>query len=563
MVELARTRGGDVAVPPTIQALLTARLDSLPAEERAVLERGAVEGQVFHRNAVAALGPDEPQVDSRLVSLVRKELVRPDQASLPRDDAYRFRHLLIRDAAYEALPKAIRIELHERFATWLEEHGADLVELDEIVGYHLEQAVRYAQELGRPDEGRAARAAERLVSAARRADLRSDAAAAANLLLRAQALAPAAAERPEWLFLLGRALYENGRAEEALATLDEAMEAGDPTWSARATFLRIRLAAHANASDYSFADTIRKLDAALGGVAAEEPAVLAEGKATRALLLYWVGRNNEARDVAREALDLACRSGDVGLVGLASDGLALAMSWSDTPWDEIERHLRGLLAQDLGPAGRARALLMLSRAIWMRGAFAEARATALDAIRRFEDLGQWMHAAGAWMAVGYLEWAAGDHEADERASRLCWDRLGELGEEGHRSTGGAQLGGALAGLGRLDEAEEILDATDAITSPDDFVTVYMVLFARAWIAAARGEGDRAIELLDRALEVARSSDSPDHVIGALIVGAEVYRILGRLGDAQAFVEQATALAEPKKSLALADRARAVLATMPA
>ena len=84
----------------------------------------------------------------RLAALVRKELIRPDRPQLPGEDAFRFRHLLIRDAAYDALPKATRAELHERFADWLEEHGADLVELDEILGYHLEQAYRYRRELG-------------------------------------------------------------------------------------------------------------------------------------------------------------------------------------------------------------------------------------------------------------------------------------------------------------------------------------------------------------------------------------------------------------------------------
>ena len=96
---------------------------------------------------------------------MRKELVRPDRAQLPGEDAFRFRHLLIRDAAYEALPKATRAELHERFADWLEEHGSDLVELDEILGYHLEQAYGYRAELGTTD-GRgqelAAAAAEHL-----------------------------------------------------------------------------------------------------------------------------------------------------------------------------------------------------------------------------------------------------------------------------------------------------------------------------------------------------------------------------------------------------------------
>ena len=84
----------------------------------------------------------------RLAALLRKELIRPDRPMLPGDDGFRFCHLLIRDAAYDALPKATRAELHERFADWLEQHGADLVERDEILGYHLEQAYRYRTELG-------------------------------------------------------------------------------------------------------------------------------------------------------------------------------------------------------------------------------------------------------------------------------------------------------------------------------------------------------------------------------------------------------------------------------
>ena len=114
-----------------------------------MLERGAVEGEIFHRGAVQALS-DGRRVTPRLASLVRKDFIRPDTAQIPAEDAFRFRHLLIRDAAYGALPKATRAELHERFAAWLEQRGDDLVELDEIVGFHLEQAARYKAELGQP-----------------------------------------------------------------------------------------------------------------------------------------------------------------------------------------------------------------------------------------------------------------------------------------------------------------------------------------------------------------------------------------------------------------------------
>ena len=103
---MAGEAGDEVEVPPSLRALLAARLDQLDAAERRVLERGAVEGEVFHRGAVQALAPEEAQVTPRLAALVRRELIRPDRAQFAREDGFRFRHLLIRDAAYDALPKA-------------------------------------------------------------------------------------------------------------------------------------------------------------------------------------------------------------------------------------------------------------------------------------------------------------------------------------------------------------------------------------------------------------------------------------------------------------------------
>jgi class 3 adenylate cyclase len=112
---------GEVEVPPTLQALLAARLDQLDPPERSVLERGSVEGEVFHQGVVQALTPEEQRLTNRLTALVRKELIRADRPLFVGEDAFRFRHLLMRDAAYKGLPKAKRAELHERFADWLEE----------------------------------------------------------------------------------------------------------------------------------------------------------------------------------------------------------------------------------------------------------------------------------------------------------------------------------------------------------------------------------------------------------------------------------------------------------
>ena len=163
MVALLQESGDDeVTTPPTIQALLAARLDQLDPRERSVLQCGAVEGRTFHQGALRALIPEETELTSRLTALVRKELIRPETAVFRSEEAFRFRHLLSRDAAYDGLPKATRAELHERFATWLGEHQAGLVELDELLGYHLEQAARFNEELGRPGAALAERAAARL-----------------------------------------------------------------------------------------------------------------------------------------------------------------------------------------------------------------------------------------------------------------------------------------------------------------------------------------------------------------------------------------------------------------
>jgi hypothetical protein len=177
--------GDDAEVPATLRALLAARLDRLDAAERGVLERGAVEGELFHRGTVQALASEGEEVTQHLAALVRRDLVRPDRPQLPREDAYRFRHLLIRDAAYDALPKAMRADLHRRFAGWLAHHGRSLVELDEILGYHLEQAARYLTELMTPDPALAEEASRRLAVAGERMYWRGDRQAAHSLFRRA------------------------------------------------------------------------------------------------------------------------------------------------------------------------------------------------------------------------------------------------------------------------------------------------------------------------------------------------------------------------------------------
>jgi predicted ATPase len=218
--------GGDgpLEIPPTLQALLSARIDRLEPEERAVIERGSVEGRLFHRSAVAELLPPSVRdtMGTHLMSLVRKELIRPDRAVFLGDDGFRFGHVLVRDTAYDSMPKRLRAELHERFANWLEAKlGERADEYEEILGYHLEQADSYRAELGMPSTALAGRAAARLGAAGRRALDRGDMDGAQNLLGRAAALlADDDPVRIELEIDLGDALLEGGRLREAETLLE-------------------------------------------------------------------------------------------------------------------------------------------------------------------------------------------------------------------------------------------------------------------------------------------------------------------------------------------------------
>ena len=252
MLAIAGEVDDEVVVPPTLRALLAARLDQLDPAERSVLERGSVEGQLFHTAAVEALAREPAPVERELAALVRKDLIRPaGLGSRPRD-AYRFRHLLICDAAYDTLPKASRAELHERFADWRGQQSADVVERDEIIGYHLEQAYRYRAEVDQNDDRTrelGERAAYRLASAGRRSTSRGDHAAAANLLERALTLGLGdPRERTKVQLEFGEALYETGRLAESHAMLaigiDAATGLGEHGLAARGRILRAYYGIH-------------------------------------------------------------------------------------------------------------------------------------------------------------------------------------------------------------------------------------------------------------------------------------------------------------------------------
>jgi tetratricopeptide (TPR) repeat protein len=528
-----------------------------------VLERGSVEGRVFHRGAVQALTPEETQMETRLNSLVRKELVRPDKAQLPGEDAYRFRHLLIRDAAYEALPKATRAELHEGFATWLEEHGADLVELDEIVGYHLEQAYRYHAELGPAETKLGRRAADRLTAAGRRSYAAGDNGSAANLLGRAVSLAePAGREGVERLIQLAWSLLGRGEFAEARARNEQAIalaqDVSDRALELRAecelAFLRVTTDLTLTAEEA----------VSLGREAVRE---LEQDGDARALAAAWnlvaMGENLRAhwesfRFALERVAEHAARAGDRRLEADVLRTIPGSVFWGPTPLSEGLSHVEALLEDVRGKkALEALVIRAVAGFYGMQGRFDEARELLARARAIHEELAAPVELQTLAFYTGPLELLAGEPASAERELRSACEFFQARGEQGLLSSLAAFLAKALYEQGRFDEAWDWVHVSREAATSDDYNAQGVGRSVEATLVAQRGEFDEAEAVAREAIDFVNRSDELDtqgHVYLGLV---EVYRLAGRKEDAVAALEDAIALFERKGNIVMTERSRAL------
>jgi class 3 adenylate cyclase/predicted ATPase len=552
MLALVRdSADGRVEVPPSIQALLAARLDQLDASERAVLERGAVEGPVFHRGAVEALADGEPQTE-RLLSLVRKQLVRPDRPQLPREDAYRFRHLLIRDAAYDALPKSVRADLHRRFASWLEAHGRELVEFEEIVGYHLEKAAIYLAELGRPDPEIAAVAAARLAAAGRRALWRVDRRAARSLLQRAAALS----EHPDVHLLVDLTRSEED-ARAAVKVMDGVAERAEAEGDAAgAALVRAVVAYHqTHTGEASSGDQERAALAALPLLeAAADDAGLCEIWATLANGAYNVRcRYDQIEHAAEQAIHYAALAGQQR-AHLFS--LPLALIYGPRPAGEALAKLERLTADGTHPSTTLDRAILLA----MVGRLGEARALAAAAEERLREFGDLREGHAE---IADIERIAGNNEAAaDRLARFC-NYLTDRGLTSLLSTYAPLLGRDLCALGRFEEAEALAEQGRKLGQDDDPVTQSLWRQTAALVRAHRAQFAEAQRLAREAIAFAQKTDSPWFQGDTLCDLAEVLELADRHGEAATTYRQALEQYEHKGIIPLARRTRERLATLQA
>ncbi len=514
MLAMVRERGGggEITVPPTIQALLQARIDSLDGDVRVVMERGAVEGEVFHRGTVAELAPPPVRagVETHLATLVRKELIRSTTPQFPEDEGFRFRHLLIRDAAYESLPKATRAELHERFADWLGRH--ELVERDEILGYHLEQAQRYRAELDPADPGLgqlAGRASSHVAAAGRGALDRGDFTAGLTLLRRAASLLPEGDERRFALAPdLCDALIEAGENAAAESVLAEARAAEDPVLRAIVTILETNLDVHATGKSTS-GERLERRNAAR--------AVLEAAAHDEGLSLYWwsIGweewfqlRTEKTVAACERALAHAKRAGSTRRTHEAVHWISASCLFGPLPVPEaiarIEEIQRAESTGSLLADGRGAVFLGMLAA--MQGDVDRGWTLLRSGIATVRDAGLAVTAGGMAMGEARVAEMAGDPEAAEHALRSALEVLERFGDRGYHPTVALELALLLYSQGRFEEVEGLCSTGRELTTAHDLINFALLDMLEGGLCAHRGQHVDANDRVRRAVALAETTD---------------------------------------------------------
>ena len=545
LAEEVRTAAELVELPPTIQALLAARLDRLDPFDRAVLERAAVVGKEFWPGAVAALGDGDETLGPTLLGLVRSELVEPAVSSIPGEDGFRFRHALIRDAAYAGIPKRTRADLHERFAEWLQLHERR----DEIVGYHLEQTYRYREELDALDNQTRSlgeRAGELLTESGRRALARDAVPAAVNLLERGMALLPPTGGSRGYVLLdLAVALMRSGAFAAAEGALEEALAVAGAESDRRLElrtliereFFRIWTGAETPAEELT-----RVAEAAI-------PALEALGddagvaKAWHLLSEPPVNacRWGERAAALEHALEHARRAGDAREVARAAGSLMQAIQFGPTPVDAAIARAQSFLLESEGDRLLTASILSsLGVLLAMRDEIDEARAQWSRARTLWDELGMAVHRAIGAIDGSAIELLAGDLDGAEREIRAGYDILVEIGDVHLRPTLAAYLAAALARAHRTAEAEELARFAESHSDEDDIVTEVM------WrVASAEVEGSE--QLARRAVELAAPTDFLDLQATALVALARVLQAAGS-AEAASVAAEAQAVYERKGNI---------------
>jgi tetratricopeptide (TPR) repeat protein len=518
-----------------LQALIAARIDHLPPGEKSVLQRAAVIGRSFWAGAVAYLGGDEDgDLEPLLDDLLLREFVLTEpRSTISGEDAYRFKHVLIREVAYGGLSKTARASHHRRFAEWLGDRARE--ELLEVRAYHLDQASALLAELdGAPPEELAKEAAEALEKAGKRALAREANATARRLLHRSVELEPTLQRRYEAARAAWRMSDFPAVSNEMEDVLLGAREAGDQDLEARA------LTALAEVT------LLREADVGRAEQLAEKALDVSETDESRIdavrileTAAWWRGRLGESEAYAEEELEIARR---LGRQDLESDalldlaGIYVARREGERAEPLIERAME--LAEESGSlTAKARAFTESGELHAFRGRHEEALAEFGRARDLFAEVGAATNLARSLMRIGRLVARRGDVAEAERLFRESIRILQPTEDRGTLCEVQRSLAEILLEQGKIDAAEVYALKAVETVGPQDVSSQSTTRKTLALVRAAQGRDDEAEALLRESIDILERSEYTRFLSEPLKAIIQFLEERGRVEDIIAFEER--------------------------
>ena len=537
---LAESDGASNNIPDTIQALIAARVDALPTEQKQLLQRASVIGRIFWQGALAQLAP-ELDVPALIEGLVDRELVVIEERStIAGEPAFRFKHGLIGEVAYSGLSKATRSELHEGFARWLRDRAGE--ELLEIRAFHLDQAVQLREELegSIPDELRLDTAAA-LEGAGRRAFNREAFQTARNQLTRAQELEPTLRRRFLAAHAAWRMLDMETVAVEMEQVVAEAEAEGANRIQARALTALGEMALYRRADP----DEARRLIDRAGEVLGDDNDVDArfDVYAAAGQVAGWIGDRSEVEKVGREALEFVRGAGRKDLEAITIQSVAQN---AIVRLDVAEAELLVREAAELAAASgsvRARAAALGTQA-WLdeiQGRYEEAERCYRELLQLYTDIGNVAGTGATQMYLGRLLQGSGREEMAETILREAVRTLRRVGDRGHLCEAQRFLAQTLVSRGKVDEAERVALQAIETVGPEDQLSIWTTRMALGVVRAAQGRDDEAEQLLRESVEGFVENRLRFAELQALDELVAFLRARGRTDEAAAYEEQANAL----------------------
>jgi class 3 adenylate cyclase/tetratricopeptide (TPR) repeat protein len=496
---LAEGSDGQVPIPDSVQALIAARIDGLPRAAKLVLQHASVIGRVFWRSALTKVSEQVEDVDGVLEELLRRDFLLPEaRSSITGEDAFRFKHILIREIAYAGIAKSDRAELHAAFAAWL--HGRGVEELVEIRAYHLDRAVTLLGELdGTAPESLVRETASALEAAGLRVLAREANRSARNLLVRAVELEPTLERRYQAARAAWRLDDIPAVAVEMERVRADAHEAGDRRLEGRA------LIALGEVTVFRDSDSPGSRQLIEDGLALlETDDFIGRFDALRQLssLARWTGDRAGSRRYAKQALDAACAVGRKDLMSWASNELANAFLWAfelDAA-EELANDAARLADESGGIVSRGRALHTLAHVAEVRGDPDEAARLYEDAMGLFVEAGAALDQGRNLNHQAELVMGRGDYDRAQRLAREAVRMLEPLGDRGYLCESQRILAETLVRQGKLAEAERYALAAVETVGPQDVTSLSTTRMALGLVRAAQGRDDEAEALLREAVD---------------------------------------------------------------